>query len=76
MDELEAMLLEANFYPHLDESNPNRDFFSGETCTWTFELPKDQYLSPGIYKLTHQRTLAEEEALGNPVRGKLEKPKE
>lgn len=39
----------------------------GSFITWTFKCPKSQAINAGIYRLLFVRTLAEEEALGNPV---------
>lgn len=73
--EVLATLVSANFYPHLDEHDPNREFYNGNTCLWTFEMPKDEYLHSGIWRLTFERTLADEATLGNPVYGKI-RPKD
>lgn len=66
-----ATLVSANFYPHRDENDPNREFYNGNTCLWVFELPRTEALASGIWRLTFERTLAEEEALGNPIYGQI-----
>jgi hypothetical protein len=59
-----AVSSSACFYPERD----NPDEFDGTTITWTFELPKSSRdVGSGVYRLQFLRTLAEEEALGNPV---------
>ena len=70
-EEVLATLVQANFYPHKDENDPNREFYNGKTCLWIFEMPREQALAPGIWRLTYERTLAEEHALGDPVYGAI-----
>lgn len=53
----------ADFYPEMDDPKN----FDGDTITWTFKLPKTQAVGPGVYRLLFVRTLADEEALGDPV---------
>jgi hypothetical protein len=67
--EILATLVSANFYPESDENDPNREYYNGDTALWIFELPKTVSLGPGIWRLKYERTLAEEEKLGNPVYG-------
>jgi hypothetical protein len=61
--EILAVSSSACFYPEAE----NPDEFDGSTITWTFELPRTVAVGAGVYTLRFVRTLAEEEALGNPV---------
>ena len=69
MTEILAKSVSADFYPHMNMADENREMFKGDTITWTFELPKAQAVGAGIYRIEFVRSLAEEEALGNPVLG-------
>jgi hypothetical protein len=58
-----ALSATAHFYPEMDEP----ENYDGSTITWTFELPKTAEIGAGVYRIIFVRTLAEEQALGNPV---------
>ena len=67
-DEILAVSASACFYPGLRAGEKPQDY-DGTTFEWTFELPQNAVVGAGVYRLSFVRTLAEEEALGNPVLG-------
>lgn len=71
--EIFAVSSSACFYPEHD----NPEEFDGSTITWTFELPRSSRdIGSGVYRVQFVRTLAEEEALGNPVLASVDRSPE
>lgn len=61
-----AISQSADFYPGLKDGEEIDDY-SGKTIEWTFSLPRNAKIGPGIYRIEFVRTLAEEKAMGSPV---------
>ena len=55
-----AMSVSADFYPGLREDQ-SIDDYEGNTIEWTFALPRNAEVGPGIYEIKFVRTLAEDE---------------